>query len=127
MMASKARLFGDVSIAEKVLDAPGPKEAKALGRQVSGFDNSVWEQNRTEIVVKGNYQKFRSNKELADFLLATSGKVLVEASPVDRVWGIGLNAHDPNASNPLRWRGENLLGFALMEVRDLLAAPKARA
>ncbi len=126
MMASKARLFGDVSIAEQVLDASGPKEAKALGRKVSGFNNSIWEENRSQIVVKGNYHKFMSNQELADFLLATSGKVLVEASPVDRVWGIGLPAHDSNASNPLRWRGDNLLGFALMEVRDLLTAGQKR-
>ena len=86
-----------------------------------GFDEARWSAARREIVLLGNLKKFQQNPPLAKFLLSTGSCVLVEASPVDRVWGIGLAADDERAANPLQWRGENLLGFALMEVRDRLA------
>ncbi|SOD65720.1 hypothetical protein SAMN06297387_12322 [Streptomyces zhaozhouensis] len=121
MMAGKARLFGDEETAARVLAAPHPGAAKALGRQVARFDEETWRAGRMEIVVRGNTAKFAQHPALRDYLLATSGRVLVEASPVDRVWGIGHAADDPRATSPTRWRGENLLGFALMRVRHALA------
>ncbi|GAB5550442.1 MAG: NADAR domain-containing protein [Saprospiraceae bacterium] len=120
MMAAKAQLFGDYKIYEAILTAETPGKAKALGRQVKNFDFNVWVSNRCEIVTKGNYLKFSQHEELKRFLLNTNNRVLVEASPVDRVWGIGLVKDDPNASAPALWQGENLLGFCLMEARDLL-------
>ncbi|CAM3445313.1 NADAR family protein [Streptomyces albus] len=121
MMAAKARLFGDPEAERRVLAAPHPQAAKAAGRQVRGFDEEVWAARRYGIVVAANVAKFGQNAELGAFLAATAGRVLVEASPVDRVWGIGLAADDERAADPARWRGDNLLGFALMETRAVLA------
>jgi ribA/ribD-fused uncharacterized protein len=117
MMAGKVLVFGDVETAEQVARAPHPGAAKALGRQVRGFDEQMWAQQRFGIVVTGNLAKFSQHPELGRFLLATGERVLVEASPRDRVWGIGLTADDERAASPHTWRGLNLLGFALMEVR----------
>ncbi|WP_020405462.1 NADAR family protein [Hahella ganghwensis] len=122
MMAEKARLFGDPQAAEKVIAAGTPGEAKKVGRGVRGFDDKIWQKHRFNIVVKANLLKFSQNPELKEFLLSTGKRVLVEASPVDRIWGIGLAADDNAAENPNRWKGLNLLGFALMEVRSQLAA-----
>jgi ribA/ribD-fused uncharacterized protein len=120
MMWGKAMLFGDGAMAEQILAAPDPRAAKALGARVSGFDKRAWDEQRFPIVVAGNLAKFGQHPELRAFLLGTAERVLVEASPVDRVWGIGLGRDDPAAADPSRWRGLNLLGFALMEVRDIL-------
>jgi hypothetical protein len=122
MMVGKARLFGDESLADRMLTVPGPGAVKALGRQVSGFDESVWDAHRFDLVTDGNVAKFGQHPDLRDYLLGTGERVLVEASPVDRIWGIGLAATDPRASDPARWRGLNLLGFALMHARARLAA-----
>jgi len=122
MMAAKARLFNDEVNRLKILQASSPKAAKQIGRQVQGFDEKTWEENRFRLVVEGNLAKFGQNADLARFLLQTGDKVLVEASPTDRIWGIGLKADDERAQNPERWRGLNLLGFALMEVRERLSA-----
>jgi len=121
MMAEKASLFGDQDTRKQILQAPSPGAAKALGRQVRGFDEAVWLQHRFSIVVRANKAKFSDNPELGEFLLQTGRRVLVEASPVDRVWGIGLAQDDEKASNPNQWRGLNLLGFALMQVRAELS------
>ena len=121
MMASKARLFDDAVTLERILAAPHPKQAKDLGRSVAGFEEAVWLAHRFEYVVAGNLAKFSQNPELADFLLGTGMRVLVEASPVDRIWGIGLPGDSPDAARPDRWKGLNLLGFALMEVRYQLS------
>lgn len=121
MMAAKARLFGDAEAQARVLAAPHPHAAKAAGRQVRGFDEAMWREHRFGIVVEGGLHKFGAHAELRAFLLATRDRVLVEASPLDRVWGIGLAADDERAPEPARWRGGNLLGFALMEVRERLA------
>ncbi|MEU9701796.1 NADAR family protein [Streptomyces sp. NPDC047981] len=120
MMAAKARLFGDAEAERAALSSRTPAEAKKAGRLVRGFDDSVWERERFGIVVEGSVHKFGSDEALRAFLLGTGGRVLVEASPLDRVWGIGLAADDPRASDPERWRGLNLLGFALMEARERL-------
>ncbi|MFE1035603.1 NADAR family protein [Streptomyces sp. NPDC058807] len=120
MMAGKARLFGDAEAERRVLAAEHPAEAKKTGRLVRGFDEAVWERERFSVVVEGSVHKFASDPALRGFLLGTGDRVLVEASPVDRVWGIGLAADDEAATDPERWRGPNLLGFALMAARERL-------
>ncbi len=120
MMAQKAILFGDDETLKLILEAPTPNQAKALGREVKNFDNAIWEQHRFDFVATGNLHKFEQNKDLKAFLLATGDKILVEASPYDQVWGIGLTANAPNVTDPTTWRGLNLLGFALMKTRDEL-------
>lgn len=120
MMAEKARLFGDEDMRGCILIAQSPKAAKQLGRQIKNFREEVWQQSRFQLVVEGNVAKFTQNVELGKFLLGTGDKVLVEASPVDRIWGIGLSAENELAMHPERWRGLNLLGFALMQVRQHL-------
>jgi ribA/ribD-fused uncharacterized protein len=122
MMWRKARLFGDADTAGRILAAAGPHEAKALGREVRGFDGPTWTAARLDIVVAGNLAKFEQHPDLWTYLRGTGERVLVEASPYDRIWGIGLAAADPRAADPYRWRGLNLLGFALMRVRAALAA-----
>ncbi|ARP74413.1 DUF1768 domain-containing protein [Streptomyces pluripotens] len=125
MMACKARLFGDAEAEHRVLAARHPAEAKKAGRLVRDFDEAIWEQERFRIVTEGSIHKFAAHADLRTFLLGTRDRVLVEASPVDRVWGIGLAADDEAAADPERWRGANLLGFALMEARDQLAGAMA--
>lgn len=117
MMAEKAALFGDQATRKQVLQAPNPGAAKALGRQVRGFDETTWLEERFAIVTRANGAKFTQNPDLGQFLRQTGSRVLVEASPVDRIWGIGLAQDDEKVSNPNLWRGLNLLGFALMRVR----------
>ncbi|MCG6493524.1 NADAR family protein [Kitasatospora sp. A2-31] len=121
MMAGKARMFGDEAIVPRILGAATPAEAKKLGRMVKGFDAAAWTAGRFELVVQGNLAKFGQDEALGEYLLGTDRRVLVEASPVDRIWGIGLAADDERAQRPADWRGENLLGFALMEARTRLA------
>ncbi len=121
MMAEKARLFGDLAIREQVLATKDPRKAKALGREVKNFDPVVWEQHRFDIVVAGNLAKFRAYPEQRAFLLGTGDQILVEASPQDRIWGIGLAEDDADAADPNKWQGLNLLGFALHQVRSQLS------
>ena len=122
MMAHKAKLFGATEIVEEILANPDPKTAKGFGRKVKNFDARAWDDKKFEIVVEGNLHKFRQNDDLGHFLLTTGDAIIVEASPVDPVWGIGLASNDEDARSPAKWRGPNLLGFALMTVRDLLKA-----
>lgn len=122
MMAGKARLFGDTEAEARALAAGGPGAAKTAGRLVRGFDDAVWGRERFALVVAGNVHKFGQDPELRTYLLGTGERVLVEASPVDRIWGIGLAADDPRTADPASWRGLNLLGFALMEARAVLRA-----
>lgn len=125
MMARKAQLFGDELTRQRVLTAKTPGEAKKLGREVAGFDEARWLEERFGIVVQANRAKFSQNKALSDYLLATGDRVLVEASPVDAIWGIGLAADDADAARPEKWPGLNLLGFALMDVRSTLRGETA--
>ncbi|MCL4145044.1 UNVERIFIED_CONTAM: hypothetical protein GTU68_065736 [Idotea baltica] len=120
MMAEKARLFNDRINLEKIINSKSPGQAKQYGREVLGFKEDVWLANRSKIVKKANIEKFSQNEALKDYLLSTRNRVLVEASPVDTIWGIGLAKDSEHITNPLKWRGLNLLGFALMEVRDIL-------
>ena len=126
MMAEKARLFGDAGALDAVLRAPTPAAAKAAGRAVAGFSEPAWAAVRFRTVVAGNVAKFTQNEDLGRYLASTGSRVLVEASPLDRVWGIGLTEDDERARSPSRWRGGNLLGFALMEVRERLSPPAGR-
>ncbi|KAF6757690.1 hypothetical protein DFP72DRAFT_222422 [Ephemerocybe angulata] len=125
MMAQKALLFSDADVAKEVLAISGSTSGdmatvKALGRQVSNFDDATWKANRMKIVVEGNLHKFRQDEELKAQLLATGEKRLVEASPRDRIWGVGFG--EKNAlSQKERW-GLNLLGEALEEARKILKA-----
>ncbi len=120
MMAGKARLFNDMDVFEKIVKKESPKDVKDLGRQIQNFDPKIWDEHKYNIVRQGNLLKFSQDEKLRSFLIQTKDKVLVEASPVDAIWGIGLKDDHPDALNPAAWRGENLLGFALMEVRNLL-------
>jgi ribA/ribD-fused uncharacterized protein len=120
MMAKKALLFNDIEVFNEILQANSPAEVKKLGRKVKHYDDAIWLANRYEIVQQGNYHKFNQNKKLEEFLLQTSNSILVEASPVDPIWGIGMAADNEDILNPEKWKGLNLLGFALMEVRDEL-------
>lgn len=120
MMCGKARLFGDDASVQEIMKSPDPGRAKAMGRKVRGFDEETWLAHRYEIVRQGSVAKFASDQGLRDYLMSTGTKVLVEASPQDRVWGIGFDENAPQAERPSQWRGLNLLGFALMDARDEL-------
>lgn len=121
MMAEKARMFGDGEMLEQIMRAHSPKEMKAYGRAVRSFDADKWEASCYDIVRKGNEAKFEQNPQLWEYLKGTGKRILVEASPRDRIWGIGMGKSNPDAENPFKWKGTNLLGFALTEARDRLA------
>lgn len=120
MMAEKARLFGDREMLAAILKTDSPKAMKAYGRAVRGFQKEVWEARCYGLVLEGNLAKFAQDAGLRDYLLSTGERILVEASPLDRIWGIGLGKNSPDAGDPMKWRGRNLLGFALTEARDRL-------
>ena len=118
MMSMKAIIFKDYDTLEKILNAKSPNEVKKLGRSVCNFIEAEWDKNKYKIVVDGNTAKFSQNEKLKKKLLDTGSKILVEASPYDRIWGIGFN-DDTALQNKDKW-GQNLLGLALMEVRTKL-------
>lgn len=117
MMWSKARLFGDHVVADQIMSTSDPKKQKAHGRSVSNFDPVIWDATCRALVKAGNIAKFEQNKPHYDALVATAGTTLVEASPVDTIWGIGLAADDPRAQSRDTWLGKNYLGEVLTEVR----------
>lgn len=121
MMAEKARLFGDHGARARVLSSDDPAAAKRRGRAVRGFSEPAWEAAREGVIYQGNLAKFTQHPQLRAVLLQTGSRVLVEASPTDCVWGIGLAAGDAMSRDPQAWRGLNLLGFVLMDVRAALA------
>lgn len=125
MMYNKAILFAkdkykeyNLQLAQQILTESNPSQVKKLGRKIKGFDTDIWNLWKYKIVVNGNYLQFSQNKYMEDILLATGNKILVEASPYDRIWGIGISAKQA-LDNKSKW-GENLLGKALMEVRGML-------
>ncbi|OUM58393.1 hypothetical protein PIROE2DRAFT_67755 [Piromyces sp. E2] len=120
MMSEKAKLFEDEETFQLILKETSQKRIKELGRLVKNFNEKKWNENKTKIVVKGNLLKFSQNEDLKKFLIGTGNKILVEASPYDRIWGIGLKEDNPMVNDPIKWKGLNLLGFSLMEVRDLI-------
>jgi ribA/ribD-fused uncharacterized protein len=120
MMWRKAWLFKDEEVAYKVIDTPDPRTVKALGKDVQNFDQRLWDACKFDIVVLGNLYKFSQNKHLGQKLLDTGKKILVEASPSDKIWGIGLDEETARKTPEDDWPGENLLGKALMRVRYIM-------
>jgi ribA/ribD-fused uncharacterized protein len=120
MMSEKAKLFGDTDIRSRILKNNNPKICKTLGRRVNGFNEKIWEANREQIVLNASMFKFGQNQILKDILLDTKSKYIVEASPYDKIWGIGMRESHKDATNPTRWKGLNLLGNALMATRKKL-------
>lgn len=118
MMFEKARLFEDRDRMQAIADTTDPGRIKSLGREVRPFGEVSWAARRYEVMLRGLKAKFSQDNALAAFLRSTGDSVLAEASPTDRVWGIGRRESDPGADDPRQWRGANLLGFALIEVRD---------
>jgi len=119
-MYSKALLFKDNDMAQKILDETRPDKIKELGRKIKNFDDKEWCRYREEIMLRGLYHKFSQNIDLRNKLLSTQDKILAEASPYDKIWGIGLSIDDPRIYNVGTWRGLNLLGKCLMIIRKQL-------
>ncbi len=124
MMAEKARFFGDNETLVEIMKAQTPAEQKALGRAVKNFDSNKWAPEALRVVYRGNYEKFKQNPKMRDKLFATEGTTLVEASPEDRIWGIGLGVKDPRCYEREHWQGKNQLGDILTRVRDDLLKEK---
>jgi len=120
MMHQKALLFGDEEVAIAILNEPNPREQKALGRKIRNFDDQIWKQNCMRIVYEANFAKFTQNPELKAALLSTRDRILVEASPKDFIWGIGMHYDDEGVDNPANWKGTNLLGQAITLVKQEL-------
>lgn len=122
MMAGKARLFQDEGIFEQIMATRDPREQKQLGRKVRDFDVDTWNHASRNIVYDGNYAKFAQNPGLKEMLLSTRDTTLVEASPTDRLWGIGLPEGHPDTLDRKTWRGVNWLGEVLNKVRNDIQA-----
>ena len=121
MMAEKARLFKDEGALKDILNAYHPNQMKLIGKKVKNFNQDIWDKEKMSIVKIGNMAKFSQNPKIKRFLIGTYTKVLVKTNEYDNIWGIGLGKNDENLTNPLKWNGENLLGFILMNVRDILS------
>lgn len=120
-MYYKAMFFGDVEIAEKILKNSDPKYVKGLGRKIKNYDEEKWKIVRFNLMVAANVPKYLQNESLKKVLMETEERVLVEASPYDCVWGVGLEETDPRILDEKNWKGSNLLGYALLHVRGLLS------
>lgn len=118
MMYMKALTFQDHEKQQSILLTNDPKIIKALGREVKNYDDTIWNGIRQLIVYQALKQKFNQNDDIRDKLLNTENAILAEASPFDRIWGIGLSVNDPKSNIIEEWKGQNLLGFTLMQVRD---------
>ena len=122
MMYRKAVAFGDRDRAAQILDTEDVGRIKELGRLVSGYNDNYWNGIRQIVVYEGLYAKFSQNEELKRLLRATGKAVLAECAVKDRIWGIGLSMDDPDRLDRRKWKGQNLLGYALMMVREKLRA-----
>ncbi len=122
IMYRKCLTFGDTVTAEKLLNSDSPKEQKALGREAAGYIDSVWAGIRQTVAIRGLYAKFSQDAELKRLLLGTGDAVLVECTSNDRIWACGLDKDDDDRLSADRWKGQNILGFSLMEVRNMLRA-----
>lgn len=120
MMYMKAKCFKDDLAATLIMEAKNPAEQKHLGRLVQNYKKSEWSRRRYQIVLEGNGAKFSQNPELFDILKLSENKIIVEASPVDSIWGIGLDTSNSDIFNPDLWMGKNLLGLAIMEARQII-------
>lgn len=118
MMYKKAKLFNDSETANKIMNTSNPRKQKELGRSVKGFDEEKWNRKALEIVYEGNLEKFSQNENLMNILLSTKGRTIVEASPYDKIWGIGLSEENTESSSSMNWQGTNLLGIILTELRQ---------
>lgn len=122
MMYCKAKFFNDEATAALILAEPDPQKVKVLGQAVTPFDEDAWAANRLRLVRRGLLEKARQNPLIALQLMRTGDRIIVEAAPPDRIWGIGMGENDPRALDPDQWLGQNLLGQAWMWVRDQLRA-----
>lgn len=120
MMYRKAVCFHDESVAAQILATEDVAEIKALGRVVSNYDESLWNGIRQVVVYEGLLAKFLQNNELKEKIKVTGNAVLAECAVKDRIWGIGLSMKDPDRFDKTKWKGQNLLGYALMMVRESL-------
>ncbi len=120
MMYQKAMLFQDIITAEQILQTSNQGHIKMLGRSVKNYNDIIWNGMRQLIVYEGLLAKFQQNEDLHQKLLHTNDAILAECAVQDRIWGIGLSMTDENRFNISKWRGQNLLGFALMQVRNSL-------
>ena len=120
MMHQKAIFFNDKRIAKRIMETKSPREQKRLGRLVSNFNPTLWDDVAYDIVLTGNIAKFSQNPHLLKHLMDTEGTELVEASPYDTIWGIGLDENNPDAWDKTKWKGRNLLGKVLDETRKHL-------
>ena len=123
MMAAKASLFGDRAAFDAIMRASEPAAQKKLGRSVAGFSQTVWDDSISEILIRGNLGKFHQQPQLLEYLLSTGERRLVEGSPTDRIYGVGLSYDDPAIEDEAQWRGSNLLGNALQIVRTRFQTP----
>lgn len=120
MMAEKAKMFGDDFALENIMKSDNPAVQKSWGRRVKKFDKKEWEKIAQDVVYKANYAKFSQHGDCFNTLKASGDKIIVEASPIDCVWGIGMSCDDPGITDPKNWRGTNWLGEAIMKVRDVI-------
>lgn len=124
MMYRKAKYFHDDETAEKILQTEDVARIKELGRMVTGYDDHMWSGIRQIVVYEGLIGKFTQNQEFCGALLATGDAILAECAVKDRIWGIGLSMKDSNRFDPAQWKGQNLLGYTLMMVRDRIKRQK---
>ena len=120
MMYRKAICFGDEAVATNILSTDDASQIKALGRQVSNDDEHIWNGIRQIVVYKGLLAKFSQNEDLKDRLKSTGEAILAECAVKDLIWGVGLSMKDPNRFDKTKWKGQNLLGYTLMMVRECL-------
>ena len=125
IMLCKASLMGDADVFARVASAETPAEAKRLGRLVEPWDETLWMSHICDIAKHIMLSKFLGVPGLRERLLATEERVIAEASPSDPLWGIGLSAKDPDARYPPKWKGANVLGWALMQARAAIRHPAA--
>jgi len=118
MMACKAKLFEDQWAYDQIMKEKDPSKQKAIGRKVKNFDKDEWEKIARDVVYKANYAKFTQYSHLYDILIQTADRIIVEASPYDCIWGIGMGSGDKRVCDPDEWKGTNWLGEEIMKVRE---------
>jgi ribA/ribD-fused uncharacterized protein len=126
MMAQKALVFNDMESHDAIMKAQHPSQQKALGRKIKNFDKETWEIVAKDVVYRANYAKFTQHKHYYDDLMATGDTLLVEASPEDKIWGIGLAESDPRVHDESKWQGTNWLGEIITDVRNDLRNEKSQ-